>query len=430
MNLHKSFLPSLLISFLLISPATSFAVESTKTTVNTNQSVLVSTVNIVDARVMSQSGNTVNVAFSISNSEGLQTGVRYGVQLVPDGAKYIADEKVYSESLTLYEHSIAKKEIAYVAPAQFGGSYNLILTAGNENNFPFAVVNLGKIKLTATSKSIAIDNSSCYLVVEGEKGSPRYTLTENVDISSSESLKLTCTATNTTDKTQVVTPFFETKYFNMFGKVAQQEGGDYTSISFNKGEKKTFSLALPTVDSPQFYNLKMSLMNADISSNNINLYYVLRGVSATIQKLSLDKDYYSFGDKGEMSIIWSASAGNFKRSNVKSNTPPALTLTAKITNKSGVGCTSPISQALVRDFKNPITKISFSARASCVNPHVLATISDANGNVLDEKEFTFISNADRESGPLSTRSMIIIVILLVVITILGITMRKKKNVTM
>ncbi len=426
MTLFKNILSSLFVFLLLISPAFSYAVEPAPAT-PTSTATLVSEVDIRDARIMSQEGNTFNIAFSIVNGKGLQSGVKYGVQLIPETGKYIADEKAYDESVTLYENSTEKREIVYKAPSQLSGSYNLMLTSGNENNFPFGMALLGKVKLSPASKGVTIDNSSCFLQIEGEKASPKYTLTQYVDIDDEEILKLTCTATNTTDKALSLTPFFETKHYNVFGKPAQQSGGDYTPITFKKAEKKTFSIKLPRGTTPQFYDIKVSLVGADTSSNAVKANYIVRGISGILQKLSLDKDYYSMGDKGMVTVLWSASAGNFARSGVKYPVAPNVSFNAKITNKNGVSCASPIEQVLTRTGQDPQTIIEFKSKLSCINPKVSATLTDDKGNVLDQKEFSFTTSEGSMPKPMSSKSVLIIVMIVVAVVVITILMKKNRK---
>jgi hypothetical protein len=424
MNLFKSSLLGLLISFSLVIPSASFATEA-------NNQALVATVNLVNPRIVSQDNNNFKIAFGISNKEGLQAGVKYGIQLVPDSAKYIADEKVYEESLTLNENTTIKREITYGAPSNLSGSYTLYLLINNESSFPFAMNSLGKVKLSASTKGIQIMNDSCYLQVEGEKGSPHYALMQNVDISAEEKLKLTCTAVNETSSPMSAIPFFETRYFSSYGKVATQTGGDFTAVALGKNEKKTFSLVLPKGDAPGFYSMKVGLVSNGDSSNNLSVKYIISGTNATLHKLSLDKDYYKAGDKGEVSVIWSASAGNFPRSGLKGGNIPLVSIGLKIVSDKDRECITPIGEPLVRDFKNAENKIAFKTKATCSNPHVTATITDSSGKVLDEKDFIFKSADKDNSKPLSTSSVVLIIIAMLAILGIGLYMKKKNsNVTM
>ncbi len=56
--------------------------------------VVLATVNIQNAKIVSQKDNTFNISFSLSNREGVQSGVKYGIELIKDN-KYVVDEKIF-----------------------------------------------------------------------------------------------------------------------------------------------------------------------------------------------------------------------------------------------------------------------------------------------------------------------------------------------
>lgn len=425
MNLFKFSTLSAFVFFLLVFSTPALALDT-----QAKGAVPVGTVSLEDARIISQKGSIFDIAFTISNRDIIQTGVKYGIQLVPEGTKYYAvDERVYDESLTLNENVSLKRQIIYTAPSYISGSYNLLLVSSNESNFPFGIVSLGKVKLIASTKGIQIMNESCYTQVEGEKGSPKYSvISQSVDISNTEVLKLTCTAINNTSAIVSAIPTFETREYSAYGKVATQTGGDTKPITFAKNEKKTFSVVLPKSDKPGFYYIDMGLISSNALSNHLPVKYIIRGVNATLQKVSLDRDYYKARESGELSVLWSASAGNFQRSGIKYAVTPKVILKATITNNKGNECVNPITQTLTKVKDVPETKIAFDVKTSCVNPKVSATITDTDGNILDQKEFTFMTTSiDTESKPLSRNSVAFIILGLLVVAGLGIYMKKKQG---
>ena len=104
----------ILLSIFISTPvfATTPKTVSTKDLVK-SQMVMVADLNIENANIISQEGGTFKISFSIINGLGIQTGVKYGVKLVSTSAKgeVIEDEKVYPESLTIYENKSIQKEI-------------------------------------------------------------------------------------------------------------------------------------------------------------------------------------------------------------------------------------------------------------------------------------------------------------------------------
>lgn len=419
MNKLKSFIPLFILIFSIFIPNISNAIE------NTGQ-VYVATADLKNARIISQDNGTLKIAFDIKNEKGLQTGIKYGIQLLKKGTNHIYDEKSYGESLTLYGNSEIKKEITYQAPKNLSGDFQVALSIANESNFIFSYVSVGEIKLSSQSKGVNILNESCTLQVEGEN--KNYNLSQNVDILNKENLKLTCSAQNESGKDIEVSPYFETKFGGVYGKVAEQSGGDYKTITFKKGEKKNFSVILPKGNVPQFYHLKFALMGKDSSSNNIYVNYIIRGLNATIHKISLDKDYYKAGESGKISLIWSASSGDFSRSGAKYSYPPDVSFKAEIVSDSGRACMDKIEQKLVRDPKIVETVFDFSTKANCKNPKVSASIISSGGKILDQKDFTFTSNPENsKSKPLGTKETAMIVIGLLVIIGVGVYLNKKNS---
>ena len=390
-----------------------------------NNATLVAMVNIENQKIVSQKDNNFMLSFDLSNGKGLQSGVKYGVELVPENAHYIADQKVYDESMTLYENSTVHKEITYVAPAGFNGDYDLYVLSNNESGFPFAIASLGKIKLTSSKEAVDIVNDTCYLKINDGK---HHTITEGVYVNKDESINLICDVVNHSNLPISVNPSFETRYFSMYGKVAPQSEVKDEPISFVKGEKKTISLALPVGLIPQFYTLKVNLNGINASSNDVYVHYVVNGTSAIIQKLSLDKDIYKKGDNGTLSLIWSAVSGDLSNSDKHPTILPPLTMNISIKGNDGKDCISPISKPLVRDYDNPQTGIPFTVLKDCLNPNTSITITDNKGNVLDQKGFLFKTSPNETPKNNTSKYYVIIFIILIVLIFSFYLIKRNKKV--
>ena len=439
MKFFKLLVLSILISSSLFLSTTSFAqsVTTTKTTTPVivdfpaaPKPTTLATVNIVDYKITSQKNNTFNISFVLSNGVGVQSGVKYGVQLLGSNTsgQYIADEKVYSDSLSLSENSNLPKSIVYTAPSMLSGSYDLFLVSKNESGFPFAQVSLGKVTLKSSS-GLEIIQSSCFIQVVGEKNEPHYNAFQTIDIVKNETLRLTCNAKNSTNKNLSVKPFFETFNRTSYGSVAPQVGGDTQSISFKSKEQKSFFVKLPISEVAQLYNMNIKLEEGNIISNTVNIEYLLHGVNATIVNLSLDKDGYLKGDKAILSLVYSSLVNNLEGGRVSTNdTLSNFVVKATITNKDGQECMSPISKNIIFDIKNSILEIPISITTDCINPKTSISISDDNGNTLDQKDFLVTTSgavqASKNSGP-SSLTYLYGIILVAGIAFYLMKMRKK-----
>lgn len=378
------------LSFILVTPI--FAIETQKPPTvsppvnNTiNKAVVLATVNIIGANIVSKKDNTINISFVLSNRTGIQTGVKYGVELYDTDSKtpHLIDEKIYEESLTLLENSILNKEVSYTYPKILSGDFNLFITVKNGNSFPFAKVSLGKVTLKASETGLLISSQTCFTQVLEEKDSPHYNILQKVNLNKGQTLKLTCEATNQTDKDLSVSPLFETFNGSSYGDVVSQNIVNNEIIIFKSKEKKTFSINLPIGSIPQIYNMNVNLAEGDIKSNMINLSYVLNGARASIMNLTLNKDNYQKGDNAVLSLLYNSSNNKSETE----NTPLNLNVKATMLNDKGQECINPINIPLIRNIKNPITDLSAIIKTECLNPNTSITLSDDKGNILDQKDF-------------------------------------------
>lgn len=439
MNLFKfssiSFL--FIFSFILATPAlaavTPPVVKTTTTVVKpavktTLSPVVLATVNIQDAKIVSQKGNVFTLSFTLSNREGLQTGVRYSVKLLTEKVQVPVDEQIYAESLTLDPNSTTKKIITYTAPSILSGTYQLLISSSNASGFPFGMTPIGNVTLAASTKGIAITPESCTLQIDSDKVKKLYLPSQGVDIDPSETLRLTCMAVNSQDTVVTATPVFETRYRSADGDIVASTGGDTTPISFAKLEKKPFSILLPKVAKPQAYSLNVSLKSGGVLSNSINVHYVIRGASATIQNLSLNKDYYANGSTANLSLIWSPSADIFARSRAVSGTPvPNILLNLALVDYLGKSCATPLSQTLVQDTKAPKTDLSLVMTRDCYNPEAHVTLKDSKGTILDQKIFKVETTSVPKPKASTSNALSIIILVIIIIIIIFIYMNKKKK---
>jgi len=422
MKLFKFSMFSLFVFGLLLSSNLVLAVE--KASVNTNSSekstlVPLARVNILDAKIVSSNESTFNIFFKISNGEGLQGGVRYGVKLFSLNDKgqpgVIVDEKVFPESLSLAADSILDKEIVYDAPKILSGSFMLAVSSENESGFPFGLNPVGKINLVASIKGVKILNETCSTKLETKETNKE---SKNLILNQGDKVRLTCTAINSENESVSVIPYFETNLNSAYGKQVEALGGDTTVITFNKLEKKTFSVILPQPKDPQVYYTKTMLKEGGQYSNAIGTTYVVNGTSASIENLFFDKDYFKNGDTANLSILWTS------RSEISDD----LSLNISIANKDDNKCGEVVNQVLSQSTANIKTNIPITITKNCINPKALVAISDKAGKVLDQKTFNIETKSIDVSGNKFDLVAILIIVGIVLIIIVGfILYMKKKN---
>ncbi len=413
--------------FMVFITTSAFAQEVTPPTpLEKTESILIATVNIYKAAVVSQTGNKVTVSFDLANREGAQPQVKYGIELLretKDGQIHM-DEKAYGETLSLSENSQVHKEIIYEAPGNLKGEYAVYVTSKNTSGFPLAIAYAGKIMLEGTEMLLEVPPESCFLQVKGEKGSPDYTLIQGVDIASTEEIILRCTGVNNSNNEMVLIPHYETYYRSLYGEKVSHEGGSNDALVFKPHEKKDFSLTLPKASKPQAYDIKFVLAGTGASSQPITIHYVLQGVSATIQNIILDKDQYQKGETANLSFIWTQSADNFPESRAgKGTSISEVILSIAITDANQKECAAPIKQVVPQNVINPKIIIPIPIIESCVDPRATIVLEDEKGEVLDKKSFIVETKKSTSPVPL----VVAVVGVIVVIIFAGVVLYRKNT---
>ncbi|MEI7709276.1 MAG: hypothetical protein WCI76_01010 [bacterium] len=377
---------------------------------NTPQTV--ATVNIYNAKIDSQNGNVFNLSFDISNRIGVQPNVKYSVILSTSTTttQAVFDEHVYDEVLSLGENETIHKTITYTAPSVLSGKYDLMISSKNESGFPFALASLGKVTLVASASGVQIKNDTCYLTIQGEKGSPHYTLLQGVDVLPSETLVANCSVVNSSSSEITVTPKFTTTNRNAFGSVAPQEQSSLSSITLKAKESKIISLQIPKAINPQAYNTELVFTNSNGASvsNEVAFHYVLRGMSATIQQATFDKDEYMAGDTARVSLIVSGTADSFVGSRI--TTPTSLTSAS--VQYSIMGDSGACSVLATTVFALSKASLNVPITADCVNPKLSVNVKN-NGAVIAEKDFS-VATKNNNQGVIAVLENQPYIILLVV----------------
>jgi hypothetical protein len=373
---------------------------------------VVADVNIQNPQIISQLQNNINISFTLTNGEGVQSGVKYGVRLVKNtnSGQFIYDEKVYDDTVFLAENSSVEKTIIYQPPATLSGKFNIYITSFNASNFPFSIASVGEVTLASTQKGTVIQVESCTL----QQGtSAAVNIKTPLTLNQGSEIKLLCTVNNTSDVAIIATPRFETRLGGLFGDVVEQKGGSAEPINFAAKESKKINITLPSVSKPQVYAVTTWLDTNGAQSNFVTAKYSIAGNTALIENVSFDKDTYSKGDTVNASIVWSASQ-------------ETVNMEAVIVNKTGGICSDTVSRLFNFNDK-PAGKISLSLNKPCDQSKVKITLKDEGGNVLDEKLFAITNNSQAESVEKKVNPLLFIIPLIIILLGIGIVIYKKNN---
>jgi hypothetical protein len=358
--------------------------------------VTVAMVDVYNAKIVSQDKNKFKLFFDLSNHANIQPDVKYAVRLVKEekGIQVVMDEQIYPEAVNLGENETIPKEIAYVAPAYLSGNLQLWIVARNQNGLMLAMVHPGDVILNGDGQYAEINAKSCFLKVDGEAGGKQYTLGQGVDIKNEEKLIATCEITNHSSVALTATPKIETHWRTTFGRVVPDNQEPQKVLALNPQEKKQVSFTLSKAIMPQAYDAVVNLANTkgDVISNKVVFHYVLRGASATIQNLRLDKDYYQKGDTAKASFFWTPSADSFPGSRFGATDGGKLFVTISIKDKNNANCTTANGKKEL-DSKEKTPSFDFPITTDCLNPQISVAIQDAKGLILDQNDYKLISKS-------------------------------------
>ena len=188
-----------------------------------------------------------------------------------------------------------------------------------------------------------------------------------------------------------------------------------SAVSVGACASATFTVVLPKASVPQAYDVRLSFTNASaIPVNSVTAHYVLRGTSATIQNLTLDRTSYAAGDTALISLFWTGAASNFFGARTA---PEALSGTqAVVSIASGAGsCGSDVTVTL--DPQRSTQAIPFRVTGACDSPTVSIRLADSVGNVLASSAFDFRSAASSEKAS-GGGTLIYIIIALAILALL------------
>ncbi|MDD5084117.1 MAG: hypothetical protein PHT88_04310 [Candidatus Moranbacteria bacterium] len=402
----------------------------------------VATVNVSDVKLVRQEGKALTVAFSISNREGVQPKVIYAVNLVQkdgSGQDITVDRKVYDDVLSIGTNDVAHKEITYVAPDYLQGTYFIKVEARNPEGLIFGMSQIpNAITFSGTGEYIRINPTACFLTVDGENKNTHYALAQGVDISQDETLTAHCPLQSAFSTAQTITPFFVSRYRSAFGKVVHNDALE--PLTMQPGQSLDFAVKLPRLTEPQAYESTLTFVDSESKavSSSIDFHYVLRGESATIQNIILDKDGYMENGTALVTFVWSGSADRFLGSRIGSNgADKEISAIITLSDDEKNPCAESLTHTLDVNRTGGKESISLPITRNCRNPVVSAKIVDQDGRMLAESTYdirsedTFPTDAATLDASMLKKSVWIAVVyaiaFLLIMTLLVYLMRRHKR---
>ena len=338
----------------------------------------------------------------------------------------VIDEKVYDATISLGANDSARQDITYTAPSYATGNYSLYIEAKNTDGLIFAVAPLGSVTLKGSTQYIEINPLSCYLTIQEDTSNHQYGTLDGVDVLDTEHLLAHCSITNTFNADEAVIPTFKTYYRSTFGNLVSTS--PLPSATIPAGRTTAFTFEIPKASTPQAYDAVLTLNNINgAASNSIVFHYVLHGLSATIQNLVFDKDYYQSGDAAQLTLFWTGPADTFFDSRFSGTDSGTVSAGVDVKDSQGIPCASHVTQPL--DPSMDTNNLTVSITRTCINPQAIITLQGGNGTVLAENTFTIRSKTipnQLETQPTNaTFGTIILLIVLAIVAIVALVLNKK-----
>jgi len=407
---------------------------------NAGSGMVLANVNMRDAKIEKQEKNVLTISFNISNDfDKVQPGIllRASLQKKEKDSLVLVDEKIIGGEFTLEAKEKSHREITYAVPEVLQGQYEIWINAQTAGGLPLSLLRVGETAFSGTNDYVEIINSSCFLKVKGESGEKKYTLLQGVDIEKNETLQAVCEIMNHSDWERKFDVQFQTYQRNTFGLLLETFQKSDAVFVLRPKEKKQFIFDLPKAKDPQAYDIKLTLLeNKKITSNSSVFHFVLRGASATIQSLQMDKQSYMKGESAKASLIITGPADNFPDTRHGKGTDlKDATLWVKI--QSGETLCGQTQ-------KNPKLdglpdSIDITMAENCLEPTASVILKDSAGNTLAERNFFIGKNsqaemekaaqleAGKENGKNFSTVLIFFVILLAILLAVYVLWRIKKK---
>jgi hypothetical protein len=126
-------------------------------------------------------------------------------------------------------------------------------------------------------------------------------------------------------------------------------------------------------------------------------HYVIRGESATIQNLALDKDEYFKGDTAIARMYWTGSVDEFAVRESQDNEISKPVLRLLIADYQGSVCADRVLHQLDQESQGGLEEVEFEIWSeTCIDPYVSAQIVNEEDVVVTRQTYTFANDEEED----------------------------------
>ncbi len=368
-----------------------------------------------------------DVSFTLNNSGPAIGGLKYKVSLHPidEISSKINWSHQSTEDFAMAQSGSVSLNTSVSLPKNANGSYLFVIEVGDESGLVYAAeyINEPVVTVSGSLFPAMIDTGSCYLTI-GEDNEIKYTLSQGIDVATSESLNLHCLVKNTDSSDLSLEPNFVSHVRNTWGRKVADNKADST-IALKAGEEKEVVVSVPLQGEPQAYDAVLSFKNGGVVvSDTLEIHYVIQGESATIQELVLDKAAYKAGETASVGLAWTGRADSFLESRVSENSNISLGqlfANVYVSNGEGMVCGYIENQLLSEEIEYAgNVNLSLPISVDCKNIELSANIKNSEGKVLFETKRSLASVEDTQSADDTKDSDTLFLVSLIAIAIAGV----------
>lgn len=355
---------------------------------------------IENPQVFRQDDKGFEIGMTIKGGDKMASDVIVGLTLMnvagKSGKSVAYDTRVYGDNpIILLPGTTLVKKFYYELPPELSGDFRVGVNLYNTRGMFLARAFTEKITLKGRSDGMAmILADTCSLKIAGEKKTS-YNLTQGVPLDASETLSLECRVKNTSAKALTVTALYNTYRRNMYTAVQSTVTGD--PITFAPKEVKAISFRLSVPADPQAYDTVVSLSHSasGVKSNSVSSHFIVRGMSGTIQEISLDKPSYEKGETANVSFFVTGPADNFRspredKNNKKQTEPTSMEATFALASH-GASCAE--RKMTILGEKDSRQIIALPVVAFCPDAALTLSLASA-GKTLDVARTPFLMSPE------------------------------------
>jgi hypothetical protein len=350
---------------------------------------VVADIGLYNAEIIEKSEEKLKIYFEIKNNESkTQSDLVYAVEIIEkiDGPVGISRaKKVYDEKINLIESQQIEKEIEFQIPQHLSGDFEVLISLADTNGLLMALNSIDEIHLENSSSFIEISMEKCYLTIKGESENQKYSMVEGVVVDENEDLIVNCEVENHFNESKNIKP--ELKFYkrSLYGDQIDFDFNVDSEFTFKANEIKLLQFSLPKPEKPQAYSVLMNLTEGnEVISNQAEIHFVVGGSSATVQNISLDKNYYKKGEKMGLSLLLSGPADVFPNSRIETTELSNIFVEVFVFNSdNNFECVS-LKDTISSNY--PIAEYdNLEVLNDCYNPQVTVVLRDESDNILDER---------------------------------------------